>query len=227
MKIAHIWGVKRKTRFKRIIHGFVLIFGMLSLLMGIVSFYGANTGNFTVSVRGLESKHITLAIQEDFSDSRTILRFQGQNSYRATSYNIVQNRYLPEILQTKGRYSNEYVLAFNFYLRNGSEVATIQRLDYLIFIHEVTKEIDEALRFLVIVDGVSSIYEKTPGRTPGLTTRAFESEVIAVSNSLSNVRSKEVIPFTVVMWLEGDLVNNDMFGGSFKMEMNFIIEDGT
>src|SRR5690606_691230 len=158
----------------------------------------------------------------DFTQPRTILRYAGKKSYRDTSYAAVRSWYLPEIAETDGRYEKDYILAFSFYLKNTSEASTIDQIQYQIALSDVTKNIDDALRIMVIADEVQTVFEKEEDRL-GDQTQQFISPTIAARGLILNIRAQQKVRVSVVIWLEGDLTNDDMIGGSMKLDMSFTI----
>ena len=120
--------------------------------MGVVSFYGMQTGDLSVRLNKLTDMNIRIDETPEFEHPRTVLRYAGKKNYRDTRYEYIKYSYLNDIKNANGRYEKEYVLAFTFYLKNTSEASTIDQIQYLINFTEVTHGIDEALRVMVVVD---------------------------------------------------------------------------
>ncbi len=189
--------------------------------MGVVSFYGMQTGDLSVRLNKLTDMNIRIDETPEFEHPRTVLRYAGKKNYRDTRYEYIKYSYLNDIKNANGRYEKEYVLAFTFYLKNTSEASTIDQIQYLINFTEVTHGIDEALRVMVVVDEVETVYEKVEDRL-GLNTVAFE-EPLAARGLILNIKSQQIVRISVVIWLEGDLTDDSMLGGTLKLEMSFSI----
>ncbi len=222
MKVLKIWGIRTASKVNKLFFLFIPIFGMLSIVMGVVSFYGMQTGDLSVRLNELADKNIRLDESRDFTQPRTILRYAGKKSYRDTSYAAVRSWYIPEILETDGRYERDYILAFSFYIMNTSEASTIDQIQYQIALSDVTQNIDDALRIMVIADEVQTVFEKVEDRL-GDQTQPFISSTIAARGLILNIRAQQKVRVSVVIWLEGDLTNDDMIGGSMKLDMSFTI----
>lgn len=191
--------------------------------MGVVSFYGMQTGDLSVRLNKLADMNIRLDETPDFDHPRTVLRYAGKKNYRDTRYEYIKYSYLNDIKNANGRYEKEYVLAFTFYLMNTSEASTIDQIQYLIGFKDVTNGIEDALRVMVVVDEVETVYEKIEDRL-GLNTVAFE-EPLTARGLILNIKSQQIVRVSVAIWLEGDLTDDSMLNGSLKLDMSFSIGD--
>src|SRR5690606_2026431 len=127
MKVLKIWGIRKPTKTNKIFFLLLPIFGLLSIIMGVVSFYGMQTGDLSVRLNKLTDMNIRIDETPEFEHPRTVLRYAGKKNYRDTRYEYIKYSYLNDIKNANGRYEKEYVLAFTFYLKNTSEASTIDQ----------------------------------------------------------------------------------------------------
>lgn len=102
---------------------------------------------------------------------------------------------------------------------------------------EVFKEMDEAVRVLIITDGVEVLYQKEdrkdehgmfPTYPPSLPSADyFLSNTVVARRSLNNFQPNEIKKISVVIWIEGydPDTTDEILGGMIKMEMLFSIDN--
>ncbi len=231
MRLSKILGVRKIKIRNRIFTLGIIITGMLSIAFGIITFYGQSAGNFVMSVdTAARLRGITLSTDENFLTSSTRLMSEPIQDARDVTYSWLK---LDEIQNTNGNYvdiDHDYV-AFTFYVKNeGSETVD---LSYYIRITEIYKNLDEAIRILVIDNGVETMYMKPdtsddntypPGMPVG---EHFISSNTVTRRIIPNFRPNQVRKFTVVIWLEGNDpdCNDEILGGMIKMTMNFTVNN--
>lgn len=234
MRLSKVLGVKRAKMRAKVLTLGIIITGLLSIAFVVITFYGQNTGNFTMSVDyEAVSRGIILSETEDFENPRSQLTALPIGYARDITYNWLK---LDEVHGTDGAYVDpdyEYV-AYTFYvLNNGFETVDI---NYHIRISDVHKDLDGAVRFLVIEDGVESIFQKEDqpdefGNMPYYPsdyppTQNFLSENTVMRGRFTNFKPGNVKKFSIVIWLEGydPDTNDSVMGGMLKSFMNFSIE---
>ena len=103
---------------------------------------------------------------------------------------------------------------------NGEEIINYW---YSVIIDDVIKNVDEAARVMVFLNGEKTVYAKKSSYTneeePG--TKAFYSKDTAVLEQRKFFSPGSIDKFTVVIWLEGDdpECNDNILGGEIKMHM--------
>ena len=94
---------------------------------------------------------------------------------------------------------------------------------YKISILDVVKNVDEAIRVAVYLNGEKTVYAKANGYTsqPEINTVAFKDEEKIMLEQRKDFKSGDVDKFTVVIWIEGDDPDcvDPLIGGEMKMEM--------
>ena len=137
-------------------------------------------------------------------------------------------KWLPENLDTEatGAHNGENYIAYTFYVvNNGTE--TIHYW-YEIDIDDTVRNVDEAIRIMIYLNGKQTVYAKkskvTNKAEPG--TKMFETNTIAVLEQRKNFKPKQKDRFTIVIFLEGDDPEciNDLIGGEIKMHMDITEE---
>lgn len=228
MKLSTVLGIRRRRIRNRIFTIGFIVSGMLSIAVAVVTFYGQNAGNFVMSVdTAARQRGIVISESPDFSDKRSRLMSDPIEEAREITYAWLK---LEEVEATNGNYidpDHDYV-AYTFYLKNNG-LETVD-LTYYIRITEVYRNLDAAIRILVIEDGIETMYMKEdlieteyPDIMPK--TVNFETSNTVMRNMIYNFRPGQEKKFSVLIWLEGyDLdTNDDIIGGMIRMQMNFSI----
>lgn len=213
----------------------ILATGFVSLLIGIVAYFGLNMGTFVIHLKeDAYRAGIILSEQEDFKEAYPRLLVNPLTNAYPVDYNDIKK---DEIINTDGDYYDSHGLtyiAYTFYLRNEGE--TTVDLSFDIDITEVTKNIDSAMRVMIIEDGVyekiylkddespKSIYDKTPDEL----CEYFNGYSVC-SQGIENLRPGQVKKYSLVVWLEGwdAECTEAVVGGKLKMELLFSIISAT
>lgn len=230
MRLSQILGVRRIKLRNRIFTLGVIITGMLSVAFAVVTFYGQNAGNFVMTVdTAARLRGITLSTDPEFSFSTGRLMTDPINAARDVTYAWIKKE---EIQDTNGNYvdpDHGYV-AYTFYVKNdGFETVD---LSYYIRITDIYNKLDEAIRILVIDNGVETLYMK-PDTTvntnyPEIIPQAqyFHTSATIMRREVLNFRPGDIRKYSVIVWLEGydPDTTDDILGGMIKMTMNFTIK---
>ena len=143
---------------------------------------------------------------------------------------------IDEAQQTDGNYvdSDYDYVAYTFYVKNdGLETVDIT---YHLRMTEVYRNMDEAIRILIIEDDVETMYQKIdkadkegnfptyPQSMPD--SKLFVNDSVIARESFVKFEPEQTKKFTVIMWLEGyDPDTTDaIIGGRIKLQMNFSID---
>jgi hypothetical protein len=128
--------------------------------------------------------------------------------------------------EAEGGHNGDNYIAYTFYIENVSD-ETINYW-YEIILDDVIKNVDEALRVMVILNDEKTIYAKLNSTTnePEENTEAFFSNEKIVMQCRKNFESGEIDKCTIVIWIEGDDPEclDDLIGGEVKMHMNITDE---
>jgi len=134
--------------------------------------------------------------------------------------------WLPENIDDArgGSHNGDNYIAYTFYIENRGT----KEVDYWyeITIDDVIKNVDDAIRVMVIRNKERIVYAKvnelTKEEEPG-TTKFYNSSV-AVLEQRKGIERKEIDKYTIVIWIEGndpDCLDN-LIGGEIKLSMRII-----
>lgn len=123
--------------------------------------------------------------------------------------------------EAEGSHNGTNYIAYTFYLENqGDEEVNYW---YTVFIDDVIKNVDEAVRIMVFRNDEKTVYAKVNADTaePEKETKVFFSDEIAVLEQRKNFKPNTYDKFTIVIWLEGDDPDcvNKIIGGEIKLHM--------
>jgi hypothetical protein len=210
----------------------------LSISVIGLTYYGTNVGNFLVTIERQSIANLTLSEKADFSGSVALLQAKGlKDVTHATLYNEdLTPAHIPANIDEIGEGShndeeNFRYFAYTFYLKNVSNFAFDYRVQ--ISIKEVSRNVDSAVRVMVIRNGERVIYAKPQeiGETAGqpetnnglYQVENFTDSKTVCSFKIDAFESMAVDKYTVVMWLEGwdPQCGDHIKGGTLRMEMKF------
>jgi hypothetical protein len=212
--------------------GLIITF-LLSLTFGVVTFYGQDTGNFVMSVDyDAFNRGIILSETKTLEATSSRLMTEPIENAKDITYNWIQ---VDKVLETDGNYIDPDIdyMAYTFYLQNnGLETVDVT---YSVRITEITKDLDKAIRVMIIEDGVQTIYQKTDeadelGNLPEYQEELPESveflnDYTVARITINRFTPQQVKKFSIIMWIEGEDpdTTDEIAGGSIKMQMSFSI----
>lgn len=212
----------RYIKQRRIFRIGYLISGCIMLLLSFLTYYGQNSGNFVMSVDEDAFKR-GIAIS-DSSTFETMNRWLTADPVEDVRDTTLQHIDLFEIINAEGAYkeTRSNYLAYTFFLRNvGSETTPV---DYEVVITNQSKNIAEAIRVMIIVDGQVAYDEqgiryiecesKTMYQAPDKQDivykdylqdfTLFKSTDIICNERIFDIRPEQTKKISVIMWLEGE-----------------------
>lgn len=216
---------QKRRKLRRIVKSSLL--GLLSLLIVLYLILQViyEEGRFTVTLDYNKDLRSGLAIFENASDPT------GKTQLQAGKIEFLDNiamSWLPDDLheQAEGSHNGDNYIAYTFYVENqGSE---IQNYWYEIVMKDVIKDVDEAVRVMIYLNGEKTVYAKVSSITGEAEegTIPFRSDNPIVLEKRENFSPGDRDKFTIVIWLEGpdpDCVDS-IIGGELKLEMNITDE---
>lgn len=227
--------------FLRKISGFIiLITGVLIVVLSGLSYYGNSVGDLVVTVDDIINRALSLSETGEFGpeDASTMLAAQGIKDIRDSTY-----YYIPEDIREgnglKSDTKSNMYFAYSFYLKNASDVSI--SYSATVSIDRVTKDIDQAIRIMILVDddepmifarpkadGTPEVLENNESAVKkGYTTIPFtESKFSAVNQNIMEI--DQIQKYTVVLWLEGwDAECTDaIVDGGLEISITFKILEG-
>ncbi len=222
MKTDPLFNLKQKKRLsreKKVTLG-LIITGILSLLVMLVTIYGQFTGTFLIKLTGAaERKGILLATDYGFeTETEKLVLNPISNVEDIIESNIVR---IDEILASEGgQYvdpdGNDYYIAYTFYIKNsGQEVINIK---YDLLLAKQHKRLGEALAVIIYVDNLDGtplekeVYYKQEGSNV-LGTKRFE-----------NFKIDDIKKITIITFIDGHYSTPEMLGGAVKVQLIFGVE---
>lgn len=214
---------KRERRIK------VLKMGLLISALFLIIIYAIlrviyEQGAFTVSLDQNFAKKSGIIIYENIEtkESRRILEAEKKEFIDNISIN-----WLPRDIDehSGGAHNGENYIAYTFYVENqGSDTINYW---YTIFIDDVIRDVDKAVRVMVYQNGERKIYAKlaSNGQAEKDTTPFYSEEYIALEVR-EDFQEGEIDKYTIVIYLEGDDPDciDNIIGGQMKMHMEITEE---
>lgn len=223
MKTDPMFNLKKKyklTKEQKVTIG-LIVTGLLSILLILITIYGQFTGTFLIKLtHSAEKKGIQLSLTDDFGNPKEKLVLNPVNN---TEDMIEENlvRRIEEILASEGgQYEdpdgNKNYIAYTFYLKNvGEEVVNI-RYDFRLLAQQ--KNLGDAMTIIFYEhsqtgeDPLKNYYHKRQG-----------TDYLG-GNRIPNFEVNEVIKFTLIVYIDGHLSNPSMLGGAVKINLVFTVE---
>ena len=209
---------KRNNIFKILKLGLTILFVVLIFAFIILSVVYKG-GKFTISLDSRLANDSKIVIYED----NVIKEAQRKLSARNIEFmdNISIDWIPKDIDNYNGSHNGENYIAYTFYIENEGE--EIINYWYSIIIDDVIKNVDEASRVMIYLNGEKTIYAKLNSYTgkEETDTKAFFDKKTAVLEQRKDFSPGMIDKFTIVIWLEGDDPDctDNLLGGEIKMHM--------
>ena len=217
--------LKRRKKFSKISKIVILVLILLLTITYFILGIIYNGGKFTITLDssfGLDSG-IVLYDSSNRKDGKFKLYADDIDFMDNISY-----KWIPNDIDNMGDggHNGDNYIAYTFYIENqGTEVVHYW---YQITIDDVIRNVDEAVRIMIIRNGERKIYAKVSSSTG----KAEADSVLFYDNKIPVLEEREkfapgdVDKFTIVVWLEGDDPEcvNALIGGEIKMHMDITEE---
>ena len=208
----------------------ILITGLFSVILAILAWFGASTGNFIVMVDKDEYRRgIVLCSDGSFSKPEPRLYATSIGEVDNISYNDIDFKQAKECSGTFIDPEYSY-LAYTYYIKNAGVVPV--DINYRIYITENYRNADEAIRVLLIEeddrerlfqkpDKVEWVYNGMPEAIH------FIDDKTVCEDKIIDFQPGEIRKFCVIIWLEGQDPDctDDLLGGMIKLRMKFDIDE--
>lgn len=220
--------VKKHVLVTRIMALLVVILIAIVAIAYAVSYFYDKFGSFTVKVNKYDMVNQGLSLSETPDYDHTIAELNADIVYDMTN---ISGEDIPlNVDSVNGSHNGKNYIAYTFYLINSGE----DTLSYEGELHfeNVTKNIDEAIRVAVYVNGEKTVYGKTKSNGSGKESDCdfeFLSSSIVMRETVNNFSPKAKNKYTIVVWLEGNDPDclDDIVGGTMKLGMDFKITEST
>lgn len=217
--------LKRRKKFSKISKIVILVLLLLLTIAYFVLGIIYNGGRFTITLDksfGLDSGIVIY-------DNSTIK--DGKFKLYADDLDFMDNisyKWIPNDIDNMGDggHNGDNYIAYTFYIENrGNEVIHYW---YQITIDDVIRNVDEAIRIMIIHNGERKIYAKANSTTGDAEEDCyiFYDNKIPVLEQREKFAQGDIDKFTIVVWLEGDDPDcvNALIGGEIKMHMDITEE---
>lgn len=211
---------KKRVRRTKIIGLIIFILMTVTFLLLSIIYKG---GRFVITLDNNLALESGLVIYDnvEYKENKKILyaeeiKFMDNISIRWLPKNIHHEK--------DGSHNGDNYIAYTFYLENKGE--RVINYWYELIIDDVIKNVDEAVRIMIIKNDEKEVYAKINNHTklPEPDTKAFfvDDEDTAILENRKDFKPKDIDKFTIVIWLEGDDPDcvNSIIGGELKLHMN-------
>ena len=215
---------KRKKRMKKakIIIGVIFIFLMLFFVVLSLAYNG---GAFTVTLDPNFHNKTGIAVYTDEVKREHVRRLYARELKFMD--NISQD-WLPQNYKNfqGGDHNGDNYIGYTFYVDNQGKQS--QRYWYAMYIDDVIKNVDEAIRIMIVHNDDVKVYAKENPITHEAEkgTVKFSRNDMPILESRDNFKPGDIDKITIFIWLEGndpECVDN-ILGGEIKVHMEITEE---
>lgn len=217
VKAKKVYGRKKKySNIKLILSITLIVLALAFIILGVIY----KGGKFTITLDKRLSSESGIVIYEDSEIKEVKRKLAARDIEFMDNISI---DWIPQNIDTEkdGSHNGENYIAYTFYIENeGKETINYW---YSIIIDDVIKNVDEAARVMIYLNGDKKVYAKINSYTkePEKDTLPFFSKEEAVLEQRQNFNPGDIDKFTIVIWLEGDDPDciDNILGGEIKMHM--------
>lgn len=217
VKAKKVYGRKKKfSNIKIILSILLLVLVLIFIILGVIY----KGGKFTITLDKRLSRESGIVIYEDLLVKESKMKLSARDLEFMDNISI---DWIPKNIDNEnaGSHNGENYIAYTFYIENkGKDIINYW---YSIVIDDVIKNVDEAARVMVYLNGDKKVYAKKNAYTnePEKDTIPFYSKKQAVLEERKDFKPNDVDKYTIVIWLEGDDPDciDNILGGEIKMHM--------
>ena len=217
VKAKKVYGRKKKfSNIKIILSILLLVLVLIFIILGVIY----KGGKFTITLDKRLSRESGIVIYEDLLVKESKMKLSARDLEFMDNISI---DWIPKNIdnESDGSHNGGNYIAYTFYIENkGKDIINYW---YSIVIDDVIKNVDEAARVMVYLNGDKKVYAKKNAYTnePEKDTIPFYSKKQAVLEERKDFKPNDVDKYTIVIWLEGDDPDciDNILGGEIKMHM--------
>ena len=220
--------VKRYVVIQRILGLLAIILITVVAVAYAISYFYDKFGSFTVRIDKYDMVKQGLALSETPYFERTESRLNADILYDMTN---ISGEDLPEnIDMVNGSHNGDNYIAYTFYMINSGDDTISYEGE--MYIENVTKNLDEAIRVAVYENGVRTVYGKTKSDGSGKEgdcDAEFLASTVVMRTERPDFAPRGKDKYTVVIWLEGNDPDctDALVGGTLKLGMKFKLVETT
>lgn len=212
--------VRKRKKMGRLIKLSLLVLLLFLIVIYVILQVIYKNGSFTVSLDTNETLESGIAIYEHLDDPT------GKRKLSADELpfmdNISEKWLADDLTNHEGSHNGENYIAYSFYIENQGKEE--MHYWYEIEMKDVIKNVDEAIRIMIIRNDEKVIYAKENplNGQPETGTIPFKDDKTIILEQRQNFKPEDIDKFTIVMWLEGDDPEcvDAIIGGELKLLMN-------
>ena len=215
---------KRRARKKvlKVLLAVTILF-LINVYIILAIFYRGE--NFTITLDSEYGRESGLVIYDQLSTkyTRTFLRSKDIDFFSDISQDMVMKRL---DRNAEGSHNGTHFIAYTFYAENMGQ----DTINYwaAIEIDDVIRDVDEAIRVMVIKNDETTVYAKLSKETgkPEEGTIPFHDKNTVMLELTENFKVGDIDKYTVVIWVDGPdkECDNSLIGGEIKMHMTLTEE---
>lgn len=182
-----------------------------------------DSGRFTIILDDAGNPQSGLVIYDNLEEKKARQKLQAETVEFFTN---ISESWLPRDIgeYAGGSHNGTNYIAYTFYIENKSD--NTMNYWYEVILDDVIKNVDEALRVMIILNGEETVYAKLNSATglPEGDKIPFHSEEKVLVECRENFESGQIDKCTVVVWIEGDDPEclDNLIGGEIKMHMSIM-----
>lgn len=214
----------RQKRLKKIRMTVLLLFLFLMFFFLVLSL-AYNGGVFTVTLDPNFHTKTGISIYTDEVKREHVRRLYAEELKFMDNISI---EWLPKNYKdfAGGDHNGDNYIGYTFYVENQGQEN--QRYWYAVYIDDVIKEVDEAIRIMIVRNDEVKVYAKENPITHAAEkgTIKFYRNDMPVLESRDNFNPGDVDKITIFIWIEGDDPEcvNKLLGGEIKVHMEITEE---
>ena len=232
MKLSELWGKKQVGKQTRKALIFLIPSFILTAIMIFVTFYGQDTGDFSIGIdKETHQKNISISTNANSKENKKIIRAKAR-PIQPISSAAIKARYLDEILKNPGgSYHTQNFISYTFYLKNESELSF--SIGYNLIVTEAERQevtdqfkIDKSIRIMLVDEKNISIYQSEQSNDT-LANQTFNQGPVIIKENGIHLNPKEEKKFTIIFWF--DILETstlEEMPESIKFQMVFKIDEG-
>lgn len=205
----------------------ILILLLFLIILYLVLKVMFSDSNFVVSLKSNDSLESGLAIYESLYD-RTPKRILKAKNLQFMDN--ISEKWLPEDIDAEydGSHNGENYIAYTFYVENQSK--SIFDYWYSIIVEDVIKNVDEAVRIKIFLNGDETTYAKgssiDDSPEPGTTKFRNDEDGTIILEQRPDLNPGDIDRITIVVWIEGNDPEciDALIGGEILMHMDITEE---
>lgn len=203
----------------------ILLFFLIILYLVLKVMF--SDSNFVVSLRSNDSLESGLAIYESLYDRTPKRTLKAKNLQFMDN---ITEKWLPDNIDDEydGSHNGDNYIAYTFYIENQSK--DVFNYWYSVTVEDVVKNVDEAVRIKIFLNGESTVYAKGSSldNSPEVGTTKFrdDEDGVIILKQRAGLNPGDIDRMTIVVWIEGNDPEcvDALIGGEILMHMDITEE---